>query len=119
MFKLYQRPNARLPALLEDLLGFAATGHQRAIDAAIFMLQDLYRAERPSECIFARKLQGLPIWELKPHVRGGIVGGLRIYFYMQNDGRLVLLNAELKEGTSPGHALREAVLITSAALRNH
>jgi hypothetical protein len=117
-FKLYQRPNAQLPALLDDLLGFAANGHQRAIDTAIAMLQDLHRAERPSECTFARKLQGLPIWELKPHARGGIVGGLRIYFYLQSDSRLVLINAELKEGTSPGFALREAVLVTAAALRN-
>ena len=117
-FQLYTRPNADRPALLDDLLEFVTAGHQRAIDTAILMLQDLHRTERANECTFARKLQALPIWELKPHARGGIVGGLRIYFYLQSDGRPVLLNAELKEGTTAGSALREAVFVTHAALRN-
>lgn len=106
---LYVRPNAQRPAIVDDLLAFAAAGQQRAVDAAVIMLSDLYRAPTASACGYAKKLQGLPIWELKTHARGGAVGGMRVYFIAAADGRAVVVSAEIKAGDAPGPALREAV----------
>lgn len=114
---LYLRLNTQRPAVLDDLLAFAEAGQQRAVDAAVTMLQALYQAEAVTDCPYARKLQGLPIWELKTHTRGGGVGGTRVYFYLRAQGSPVIVNAEIKEGDAPGHALREAILVTHAAQR--
>jgi hypothetical protein len=114
---LYLRLGDERPALLDDLLAFAEAGQQRAVNAAIAMLTELHRATRVIDCSYAHKLQGLPIWELKTHARGGSVGGTRIYSYLRPDGTPVVVNAEIKEDDAPGQALREAVRVTQAALR--
>jgi len=111
-FVLHVRPKAQHPAIIEDLLALAEAGQQGAVDAAVLMLTDLYRQGHGSS--YARKLQGLPIWELKTHTRGGAKGGTRVYFYFHPDGSAYIVNAESKEGTAPGPALREAVLAAAA-----
>jgi hypothetical protein len=105
-FLLYTRPNARRAALLDDLLALAEAGQQQAVDAAVLMLADFFVNGQDSR--FARKLQGLPIWELKTQARGGAKGGMRVYFYFLSDGSARIVNAESKEGTTPGPAFKEA-----------
>lgn len=114
---LYLRLHAQRSAILDDLLVFADAGQQRAVDAAIAMLQSLYQAETVTDCPYARKLQGLSVWELKTHARGGVVGGTRVYFYLRTQGIPVIVNAEIKEGDAPGSALREAILVAHSAQR--
>lgn len=108
---LYTRPNHQHPAIIEDLLDLAAAGQQRAVDAAITMLTDLHRAATVTDSVYAKRLQGLPVWELKTHARGGAVGGTRVYFIAAADGRAVIVNAEIKAGDTAGAALREAVRV--------
>lgn len=111
-FVLYRRPNAAWAAILADLLALAEVGQQEAVNTAITMLRDLF--EQGHRSAYARKLQGLPIWELKSHARGGAKGDARMSFSFRMDGDQVIVNAEVKAGVSPSAALlREA---TSAAL---
>lgn len=106
-FVLYRRPNAARAAILDDLLALAEAGQQAAVNTAITMLRDLF--EQGHRSAYARKLQGLPIWELKSHTRGGAKGGTRIYFYFRTNGDQVIVNAEVKAGISPSASLlREA-----------
>ncbi len=113
---LYTRPNSSHPAIIEDLLLLADKGQQRAVDAAITMLIDLHRASTVTDSVYAKRLTGLPIWELKTHARGGAVGGTRVYFIAAADGRAVIVNAEIKAGDTAGHALREAVRVAARRL---
>lgn len=109
-FDLYTRPNAQRPAVLDDLLDMAEGSQQEAVDAAIEMLADLHQHGADSR--FAKKLQGLPIWELKTHSRGGAKGGLRVYFYFRQNGNVHVLNAEVKAGNQPNMTLiAEAVAV--------
>lgn len=108
-FVLYQRPNAQRAAILDDLLDMVASGQQDAVNTAIVMLRDLF--EHAHRSSYAQKLQGLPIWELKSHARGGAKGGTRIYFYFRRNGDQVIVNAEVKEGhTASANRLKEATL---------
>ncbi|MBB6017071.1 type II toxin-antitoxin system RelE/ParE family toxin [Deinococcus radiopugnans] len=108
-FVLYRRPNARRAAILDDLLAMADTGQQDAVNTAITMLSDLF--EHGHRSSYAQKLQGLPIWELKSHARGGAKGSTRIYFYFRRNGDVVIVNAEIKAGNAPSAPLlREAAL---------
>lgn len=112
-FVLYRRPNAQRAAILDDLLALADGGQQVAVNTAIVMLSDLFTHGHRSS--YAQKLQGLPLWELKSHARGGAKGGTRIYFYFRRDGDAVIVNAEVKAGSTPSAALlREAALTAFA-----
>ena len=114
-FVLYRRPNGARAAILDDLLALAEAGQQEAVNTAIIMLRDLFQQGHRSS--YARKLQGLPIWELKSHARGGARGGTRIDFYFRTDGDQVIVNTEIKTGDAPSAALlREA---TAAAFADH
>jgi len=108
------RLDARHPRLIEDLHDMAVTAHPRAIATAIEMLRDLHLLGNRSR--FARKLQGLPLWELKPLSRGGEQGGVRVYFtFIESQPTAMLFNAEVKSGDSPNAAkLREALEILTA-----
>ena len=107
-FLLYTRPNDRLAALLDDLLALAGARQQQAV----LMLADFFVNGQDSR--FARKLQGLPIWELKTQARGGAKGGMRVYFYFRSDDSARIVSAESKEGAAPGPAFREAALAAYA-----
>jgi hypothetical protein len=56
----------------------------QALQTIITMLADLHQNPL-HECQYAKKLRGLPIWELKSHARGGEKGGARVYFFVLND----------------------------------
>lgn len=102
-FVLYRRRNGARAAILDDLLALADAGQQEAVNTAIAMLRDLFTQGHRSS--YARKLQGLPIWELKSHARGGAKGGTRIYFYFRSDGDQVIVSAEVKTGDAPSAVL--------------
>lgn len=108
---LYVRPNAQRPAVIDDLLGLAEEGRQEAVDTAILMLADLYLQGHASA--YAKKLKGVPVWELKSHARGGAKGGTRVYFYFRRDGSARIVSAESKPGDAPGPALREAIIVAA------
>lgn len=113
---LYTRPNAQRPAIIDDLLAMAEAGQQAAVDAAITMLEDLF--DHGSTSSFAKKLAGLPIWELKTHARGGAKGGTRVYFYFRSTGEAVIVNAETKTGTQASAIkLKEAVVAAAKEAR--
>jgi hypothetical protein len=108
------RLDARHPRLIEDLREMADAGGPGALAMAIDMLRDLHRPGHRSR--FARKLQGLPLWELKPLSRGGKKGGVRVYFtFIETTATAMLFNAEVKSGDSPNEAkFREALEILTA-----
>lgn len=92
------------------MLTLAEAGQQEAVNTAITMLRDLSQQGHCSA--YARKLQGLPIWELNSHARGGAKGGTRTYFYFRTDGDPVIVNTEVKAGMSSSAALlREATRV--------
>ncbi len=88
------------PRIIEDLLTMIETDQQNAVNAIIEMLTDLH--QHGLETRYAKKLQGIRIWELKTRSRGGIKGGARVYFYpktsITGETRAVIINAEVKEG---------------------
>ena len=68
------RQQHKRSAIIEDLLEMAQQEHHEAIRAIIAMLTDLHQNQL-RECQYAKKLRGLPVWELKSHARGGAKGG--------------------------------------------
>ena len=95
-------------AIIEDLLELAQQGQHEAIATIIAMLMDLHQNPL-RQCQYAKKLRGLPIWELKSHARGGAKGGARVYFFVLNDEAFVT-GAEVKKGVSPSdHKIDEAL----------
>lgn len=110
-FVLYRRPNSPRAAILDDLLAMVANGQQAAVNTAITMLSDLF--ERGHQSHYAQKLQGLPIWELKSHARGGAKGGTRVYFYFRKSGDIVIVNAEVKADSTPSAALLKEATLTA------
>jgi hypothetical protein len=103
------RLEARHPRPIEDLRQTVETGGPGALAAAIEMLRDLHRLGNRSR--FARKLQGVPLWELKPRSRGGRKGGVRVVCTsIETPVSAMLFDAEVKSGVSPNAAkLREAL----------
>lgn len=85
-------------AIIEDLLEIAQRGQIDALRTLILMLTDLHQHPL-QECQYAKKLRGLPIWELKSHARGGEKGGARVYFFVHNNHAFIT-GAEVKTGTS-------------------
>jgi hypothetical protein len=66
-----------------------------AISAVIVMVADFH--EHGLESRYVRKMQGLPVWELKTRARGGAKGGTRVYFFTFNN-EAVFVNCEVKDG---------------------
>ncbi len=52
------------------------------------------------ESRYVRKIQVLPVWELKTQERGGVKGGTRVYFFVFDD-EAVFVNCEVKDGDEP------------------
>jgi hypothetical protein len=103
----FQHPRGDQPsAVIEDLLDWAVEGRQAAINQAVAMLIDLH--EHGHESTYLKKLQALPIFELKSHARGGDKGGVRVYLFFRPEGAVVC-GAEIKAGDAPGRKLMEAV----------
>jgi Phage derived protein Gp49-like (DUF891) len=103
--------NSVHPRIIEDLLELSED-NQLAINAMIEMLHDLYKQDLNTR--YAKKLKDYPLWELKTRARGGIKGGARIYFFIENDIAFIV-NAEVKTGNEPSeHKLEEALEILVA-----
>ena len=85
------------------------------VAAMIEMLEDLHENARDSR--FVRKLQGLPLYELKTRARGGGKGGARIYFSFTTEGDALVINAEVKEGVAPSATKIEEALTILLAYR--
>jgi hypothetical protein len=106
------RFHAQHPLLIENLLEFAETGHQDAVNASIEMLSDFHQHDLNSR--YLKKLIGLPFWELKTRSRGGIKGGIRIYVFIADD-MAFCVNAEIKPANSPNpNKLEEVAMIFRA-----
>lgn len=80
--------------ILEDLLDFTKNGKQPAVNEIIGMLYELHEKGRHSARLY--KLQGLPLFELKPNSRGGHRGGARVYLAFNDNNEAIILNAEVK-----------------------
>jgi hypothetical protein len=77
-----------------------------AISAVIMMVADFHEHELESR--YVRKMQGLPVWELKTQARGGVKGGTRVYFFVF-DNEAIFVNCEVKDGDEPSDGkLKEA-----------
>lgn len=100
--------NAKNPRLIEDLQNLSL----EAIVAVIKMFSDFY--EFGLESRYVKKLQGLPVWELKTQSRGGVKGGTRVYFFVSDDDA-VFVNCEVKDDDTPSiNKLREVAQIALA-----
>jgi hypothetical protein len=73
----------------------------------IEMLHDLYTQDLNTR--FAKKLKDYPLWELKTRARGGIKGGARIYFFVENNIAFII-NAEVKTSNEPSQKKLEEAL---------
>ena len=102
------------PRIIEDLLEFSE-GNQLAINAIIEMLHDLFVNDL--ETRFAKKLKDYPLWELKTRARGGIKGGARVYFFVENNIAYIV-NAEIKTGNEPSELKLEEALEILVAHRS-
>jgi hypothetical protein len=69
--------SAKNPRLVEDLQDFSL----EAIVATIKMIADFYEFGLESRCV--KKLQGLPVWELKTQSRGGVKVAREFTFLFQ------------------------------------
>jgi hypothetical protein len=102
------RLNAKHPLLLENLLEFAESGLQNAVDSSIEMLSDFHQHDLQSR--YLKKFMGLPFWELKTRSRGGVKGGVRIYLFIATN-TAYCVNAEIKPSSQPDAAkLEEATM---------
>lgn len=96
-FEQHFRPGSVHSSLIEDLLELVANNRQDAVDAAIIMLEDLHEFGLLSR--YVKKLHGLPLWELKTRSRGGVKGGVRVYFFVQ-ENQANVINVDVKPGNS-------------------
>lgn len=95
------------------MLALNRNGQAEGVTMMIDMMRDLERNGRDSR--FVKKLQGLPLWELKSRTRGGAKGGARVYFAFMPPDEVLLLNAEIKASGKPSEAkIFEAVTILKA-----
>jgi hypothetical protein len=100
--------DAKNPRLIEDLQNLSL----EAIVAVIKMFSDFY--EFGLESRYVKKLQGLPVWELKTQSRGGVKGGTRVYFFVSGDDA-VFVKCEVKDDDTPSTSkLREVAQIAVA-----
>ena len=93
------RLNEPYPSIVEDLLEIAEQHGQTSVDAIIQMLTDLHQHGLDSR--YVRKLKNSPLWELKTQTRGGPKGGARVYFFIGEEGVIIVVNAEVKAGDTP------------------
>jgi hypothetical protein len=106
--RLPNRPEAKHPKIIEDLLSIAKDGHIQALKSIIEMLEDFHQFGQDSR--YAKKFTGYPIWELKTSSRGGIKGGARVYFFFLETTEAVLVNAEVKSENAPSQTKIKEVL---------
>jgi hypothetical protein len=100
------RLRARHTRIVETLLAMNQAGHGVAVSECIRMCRDLRASGHDSR--YAKPLRHLPgAWELKPTTRGGLRGGVRVYFFWLGDGRPLLTGAEYK---APGAGASDALL---------
>jgi hypothetical protein len=99
-------------AIIDDLLSWAKSGRQEAVDQAIIMLSDLCKNGHTST--YLKKLHNSPISELKTHARGGTKGGVRVYLYWRPSEIAVICGGEIKEDDRAGRPLLEAVRFFNA-----
>lgn len=95
---VYRKPDSAHPSIIEDLLEL--TAQQDGLDMCIEMIEDLYHFAHQSR--FVRAMHG-PLAELKSQTRGGERGGSRVYFAWVGKDAVLLLTAEIKEGSAPSH----------------
>jgi hypothetical protein len=100
--------------LIENLLEFAESGLQNAVDSSIEMLSDFHQHDMNSR--YLKKLIGLPFWELKTRSRGGIKGGVRIYLFIANN-IAYCINAEIKPSSQPDAIKLEEVAMIYRAFK--
>jgi hypothetical protein len=100
--------DAKNPRLIEDLQNLPS----EAILGVIKMMGDFY--EFGLESRYVKKLQGLPVWELKTQSRGGVKGGTRVYFFVSGDDA-VFVNCEVKDDDTPSvNKLKEVAQLALA-----
>lgn len=108
-----QRLEAKHPLLIEELLELVEGGRQEAVDAIIAMLEDLYLHGRESR--YFRTLKGLPLCELKAASRGGVRGGSRVYFFLNDRDEAIIVNCEVKAGEAgSAQKLKTAAVVAVA-----
>lgn len=81
--------------VVKDMQKMQSREQHDAVTAIVKMVEDL-KVHGP-ESRYIKALTNLPIFELKPRSRGGIKGGVRVYFYWHK-GDVVLCRAEVKKG---------------------
>ncbi len=89
-----EKLEAKNPRFIEDLQELPLG----AISAVIVMVADFH--EHGLESRYVRKMQGLPVWELKTQARGGVKGGTRVYFFVFNN-EAIFVNCEVKDDDKP------------------
>jgi hypothetical protein len=100
--------DAKNPRFIEDLQDLSL----EAILAVIKMISDFH--EFGLESRYAKKLQGLPVWELKTQSRGGVKGGTRVYFFVSG-ADTIFVNCEVKDEDTPSISkLKEVAQIAVA-----
>lgn len=90
---------ARNPPFVQDLIDLKRKGYDQAITEMSKMVAAL--KELGLECGFLKKMQGLPIFELKSHSRGGQKGGTRAYLFRAPEDTFMICRAEWKQGNQP------------------
>ena len=98
--------------IVEDLLEMLESHGQKPVDAIIEMLEDLHLFGRDSR--YVRKMKTPLVWELKTQSRGGVKGGARVYFFVDQDEQIIVVNAECKDGDEP--SLQKLKEVTTIAL---
>lgn len=93
------RLDARHSIIEDEFIDLNLDSKNRAVTTMIGMLRDLHQNGR--NCQFIKPLKGLPLYELKPNVRGGQKGGARIYFWLLPDDAAGIVNCEVKENDAP------------------
>jgi hypothetical protein len=83
----------------EEFIGLNLEGKNEAVSVMIGMLRELHVNGR--ECRFLKPLQGYPLCELKPRIRGGQKGGARVYLWIVDDGAAGIVNCEVKDNDAP------------------
>ena len=109
------RLNASNPIIIQNLLEMVQNNQQTSVNSIILMLQDFYSQGRNSR--YLEKLKTLPFYELKTRSRGGQKGGARVYLFLTDKDEAIIINAEIKTGSTPNPQKLEEVAIILRAYR--
>ena len=97
--RLPEKLDAEHPIIIEEFSALNLARKNDAVSVMIAMLSEL--AQDGRECRFIKSLQGFPLSELKPKIRGGQQGGARVYFWIVDDEGAGVVNCEVKEHDAP------------------